>query len=118
MIFLSTTVIFGVAYLKSPHCDEGKIFRSYDRTTWEDSTPNWFLLPTKKDIAKIEEGMDFDEVVEILGKPNWWYRYYDPEWYVLKWNVFGGGTFYLRLDPKSENSHQYVVSFLPEDYKI
>lgn len=119
VVFLATTAILGIVYLKSPHCDNGKSFVSGDKTTWIDQTPNLFTLPTEKDIAKIEEGMLFEDVVKILGKPQS-FRNSETESYILRWDVFGGGNFYLHAKPKKwqpgEKKDQYVVSFVPEDY--
>ncbi len=61
--------LVGVMYKKSPHCDNGEPFDIKDQSTWYDKSPNFFDLPTKKDVEKIEKGMPLEDVVAILGKP-------------------------------------------------
>ena len=56
-------------YKKSPHCHNSTSFDINDMSTWYDSTPDFFNLPTKEDVAKIEKGMLFEDAISIIGKP-------------------------------------------------
>ncbi len=113
-LFVVTTAIFGILYLKSPHCNTGKPFDEQDKSTWLDKTPNIFTLPTEKDIAQIEEGMHLEDVVSILGKAQ---ADIGSGFHILRWTT-RNGDFYLRVDVigKGEGEYEYVVKFMPDKF--
>ncbi len=85
-------------------------FDKNNRETWYDTSSNKKI--TTSDLEKIKEGMSFEEVVSMIGKPN---KDVGSGAFVMEWDMESDRTLWITFNPAIDSKSEgdliaYVIS--------